>query len=599
MLTACSPSLSSLAVQAMAATALNRDFNPVGLKVMVLDEPGEAAIVESQLQGLQYTVTVATSVKEALAALEASSSFDVALVAAPMLSAGRAEPRALLRKLKSLPFVLTGEGARPAEVRSSYSHPTHGASRSILVCVAHSRSTQNGDVLCCSLPCCQVMLGIKLGAAEFLEKPLCPLKLKNIWQHTVRRILSSKGNSSRGLRTRAGRASLDSACDAIAATKSDLADIIDLDRACTATPPALFTSQPSQTLLGSGEGSLLAAPTIPSATPSTCGPCTPAPLDFSTACSATTGLLEVSDELKQQPGSPVSQPADTGAPTPAVPAAPEAPAKAAQPKGSRRKGKDSSSAIATPTSGSGAPAAVVNNMMFSSTGGLLGDCTDVAGSVAPVLPPPVCAPGMPWAVPPLVLPPGMAWGMPMNPSAVAPGITPPIFPEPSPANLPMAMPAWILPPTMCNSMGGMPCSNPMAGMSAAMACNMMGMASTTSPDACLNGMSPCMGPLPMSMLMDACGGMCDGSGMLAGVTGAASCGKGGGLLGSTPGSAANNLNLSGGSPTPAPAVLGSSMPDLLALDLDDVGGLLDLEPAAGITAPAATATAAAAAGVPR
>jgi CheY-like chemotaxis protein len=98
-----------------------RDFNPVGLKVLVLEsDPGEATIVESQLQGLQYTVTVAGSVKEALTALETSSSFDVALVAAPVLSGGKADSRALLRKLKSLPFVLTGEGARPAEVRK---HP--------------------------------------------------------------------------------------------------------------------------------------------------------------------------------------------------------------------------------------------------------------------------------------------------------------------------------------------------------------------------------------------------------------------------------------------------------------------------------------------
>lgn len=36
------------------------------------------------------------------------------------------------------------------------------------------------------------MLGIKLGAAEFLEKPLCVLKLKNIWQHTVRRMLQQQ-----------------------------------------------------------------------------------------------------------------------------------------------------------------------------------------------------------------------------------------------------------------------------------------------------------------------------------------------------------------------------------------------------------------------
>eukprot|EP00983_Pelagomonas_calceolata_P059753 1146070-Pelagomonas_calceolata.AAC.1 len=37
------------------------------------------------------------------------------------------------------------------------------------------------------------MLGIKLGASEVLEKPLCQLKLKNIWQHTVRRMMMAGG----------------------------------------------------------------------------------------------------------------------------------------------------------------------------------------------------------------------------------------------------------------------------------------------------------------------------------------------------------------------------------------------------------------------
>jgi DNA-binding response OmpR family regulator len=32
------------------------------------------------------------------------------------------------------------------------------------------------------------MLGIQAGAADFLEKPLSALKLRNIWQHTVRKV---------------------------------------------------------------------------------------------------------------------------------------------------------------------------------------------------------------------------------------------------------------------------------------------------------------------------------------------------------------------------------------------------------------------------
>ena len=33
-----------------------------------------------------------------------------------------------------------------------------------------------------------VLRGIELGAVDFLEKPLSSLKLKNIWQHVVRKV---------------------------------------------------------------------------------------------------------------------------------------------------------------------------------------------------------------------------------------------------------------------------------------------------------------------------------------------------------------------------------------------------------------------------
>ena len=32
------------------------------------------------------------------------------------------------------------------------------------------------------------MAGIRAGAVDFLEKPLSSLKLRNIWQHTVRKV---------------------------------------------------------------------------------------------------------------------------------------------------------------------------------------------------------------------------------------------------------------------------------------------------------------------------------------------------------------------------------------------------------------------------
>ena len=35
----------------------------------------------------------------------------------------------------------------------------------------------------------EVWKSIELGAVEYLEKPLSPLKLRNIWQHVVRKVI--------------------------------------------------------------------------------------------------------------------------------------------------------------------------------------------------------------------------------------------------------------------------------------------------------------------------------------------------------------------------------------------------------------------------
>ena len=35
----------------------------------------------------------------------------------------------------------------------------------------------------------EVMKGIELGAVDFLEMPISPLKLRNIWQHVVRKVI--------------------------------------------------------------------------------------------------------------------------------------------------------------------------------------------------------------------------------------------------------------------------------------------------------------------------------------------------------------------------------------------------------------------------
>ena len=38
-----------------------------------------------------------------------------------------------------------------------------------------------------------VMRAVRLGAVDFLDKPLSLLKLKNIWQHSVRKVRSGAG----------------------------------------------------------------------------------------------------------------------------------------------------------------------------------------------------------------------------------------------------------------------------------------------------------------------------------------------------------------------------------------------------------------------
>ena len=53
-----------------------------------------------------------------------------------------------------------------------------------------------------------VWRGIELGAADVLEKPLSSLKLRNIWQHVVRRVrltLLATGHLCRPVCLRSGR----------------------------------------------------------------------------------------------------------------------------------------------------------------------------------------------------------------------------------------------------------------------------------------------------------------------------------------------------------------------------------------------------------
>lgn len=122
---------------------------PAGLQILVLDsEHTSQEAVASQLKAHSYQATCCCTCGEALEQL-GTSKFDVILAEAKLLAREESNATKLREKASSLPLVLMTEDSTPVEV----------------------------------------LQGIKLGACDFLEKPLSSLKLKNIWQHVVRKMM--------------------------------------------------------------------------------------------------------------------------------------------------------------------------------------------------------------------------------------------------------------------------------------------------------------------------------------------------------------------------------------------------------------------------
>ncbi|EFJ49799.1 hypothetical protein VOLCADRAFT_89627 [Volvox carteri f. nagariensis] len=133
---------------------------PRDLHVLLLEPDFKARQeAETQLRENHYSVTSCGCSMEAAAFLaNQENSCDVLLADARCLQQKSAEHAAVMQAAKSIPLVLMSECSAPNEV----------------------------------------MLGIKLGAVDFLEKPLSPLKLKNIWQHSVQNALQG-GSASAGV----------------------------------------------------------------------------------------------------------------------------------------------------------------------------------------------------------------------------------------------------------------------------------------------------------------------------------------------------------------------------------------------------------------
>lgn len=146
---------------------MERPRFPEGLRVLLLESAASSSNTTALLQGLKYEVMAVGELSGALAALRRNSSsgsgsccsraFDVVLADSQLL-AGDGQ-LLLLRGAQPLPVVLMG-GER------------------------------------CSAA--EVLAAVEAGAADVLDRPLSQLKLRNLWQHTVRMMMCADSSNSGG-----------------------------------------------------------------------------------------------------------------------------------------------------------------------------------------------------------------------------------------------------------------------------------------------------------------------------------------------------------------------------------------------------------------
>lgn len=131
---------------------------PKGLRVLLVDEEPSMSRIEAQLQhpDLGYAVTSCCSATEALGLVCSSTAgFDVVLAESKLVAPGESAGRGFIEAFGETPVVL----------------------------MSGSCSTE------------EVLTAVRLGAADVLDKPLSLLKLKNIWQHSVRKMMHANSTS--------------------------------------------------------------------------------------------------------------------------------------------------------------------------------------------------------------------------------------------------------------------------------------------------------------------------------------------------------------------------------------------------------------------
>lgn len=161
----------------------NRPGFPRGLRVLVLEvDEVSRDEAETQLSQCGYSPVVCSSIPDTLVHLASGPSsdkkcqgdqmrgtlsWDLLMADLSFISPSMPDSSSLIAASRSLPVILTHQGSP-----SSY-----------------------GDL---------IMAGVKQGAVDFLEKPLNPHKLKNIWQHTVRKMMGGDFSNTSGKKNSKG-----------------------------------------------------------------------------------------------------------------------------------------------------------------------------------------------------------------------------------------------------------------------------------------------------------------------------------------------------------------------------------------------------------
>lgn len=136
---------------------VSRPSFPTDLRVLLLEPDADAAVTAvAQLRRCGYTVETAASKMQALNVLcEQQQPFHV-----------------LLADFEAL------GGAGGGSQVSTLLAASQGASLVFMGCASSSAA--------------DMMAGINAGAVDFLDKPLSPLKIANIWQHAVRKCMAAE-----------------------------------------------------------------------------------------------------------------------------------------------------------------------------------------------------------------------------------------------------------------------------------------------------------------------------------------------------------------------------------------------------------------------